>query len=215
MAPRGNAVRRASATLCAAAIVALAACGGGGRELVEYHDPGGRFVASLPASAQFTAAEPTADTSSGPGLLAGVLASPRQASGGTGVGIDLAQASGDQTSFQVLLLRSEGFESLDDMALFFLPSRDGFDIREQRDLDIEGDPGQLVVADVLRDGTAAASVAVVFSLGHAGVGSVIAAVFPTGTWASERDDFLAIVRSFRTDVSPAEAALPVGVPTAA
>lgn len=219
MARRGNPVGRVGVRAVAAALgIALVACGEGGRarDLVEYHDPGGIFAVSLPTASEFTVATPSSDSPESPGLLAGVLAAPGQTqTPAIGGGLAIGQGAGDRTSFQVLVVSAAGFESLDDMVTFFLAAQAGFDTRVREDVEVDGDRGRLIVSDVLRAGAPYAGLAAVFSLGHDGVGSVIATVFPPGDWGAERDGFLAIVRSFRTDVSPAETALPVGVPTAA
>ena len=201
-----------------ATALALAACGEGGRDraLVEYHDPGGVFAVSLPSGSEFTVATPSSDSPESPGLLAGVLAAPGQSpTPAIGGGLAIGQGAGDRTSFQVLVVSASGFESLDDMVTFFLDSQAGFDTRVREDVEVDGDRGRLIVTDVLQAGAPSAGLAAVFSLGHDGVGAVIASIFPPGDWAAEQEGFLAIVRSFRTDVSPAETALPIGVPTAA
>lgn len=200
----------------------VAACGAApARSLVDYHDPGGRFVASLPAANTFTVVPTRLETASTPGVLAGVIAeppalaspsaSPTSAIGGFGIG----PTSDDRTIFQALVVTTDGFTSLDDMTLYFLTNDSTFDVRETRAIRVAGEPGRLVVADYRAGDAATAGVAGAFTLGRDGVGYLIAAIFPPGTWAAQRADFLAVVRSFRSAVPPQEAAIPVAVPTAA
>lgn len=201
----------------------VAACGAApGRSLVDYHDPTGRFVARLPAENTFTVLATRMATASTPGVLAGVLAEPPalaspSASPSSVLGDRFAvdQTSDDRTIFQALVVTTEGFSSLDDMTLYFLTNDATFDVRETRAIRVAGETGRLVVADYLEDGAPIAGVAGAFTLGRDGVGYLIAAIFPPGTWAAQRTDFLAIVRSFRSAVPPHEAAIPVAVPTAA
>ena len=199
----------------------LVACGAGpGRDLVRYHDPKANFTAFLPAEDVITVLRPKLPTVGAPGVVAGVLAEPParatpSPSGGLGGGLSLAQTSADLTSFQALVVTTGGFSSLEDMTLFFLTSDTTFDVRTTRSIRVAGTPGRLIVADYLVDGTARAGVAGAFSLGRDGVGYLLAAIFPAGTWDAQRDDFLAIVASFSVRVSPQEAAIPLAAPTAA
>lgn len=211
------AARRLRVSLATTAIVASAisaGCGGAGspstREFVRYHDPNGVFIADLPATHVLAATEPRAEGQTAPGILAGVIAEPPgepSPSSGLGGGIALA-ADPDRTSFQVLVITSGGFESLEDMVLSYLTADPFIDVREERPTRVGGDPGLLLVADVLRDGAPTAGIAAVFSLGHGGTGVILASVFPPGTWDAERADFLRLLRSFRTDLAPGELALP-------
>ena len=195
------------------AVTVVAGCGGPTaptRAFVRYHDPDGVFVADLPAGHTLTPAEPRAEGQTAPGVLAGVIAEPPGApspSSALGGGTVLA-TDPDQTSFQVLVITTGGFESLDDMVLSYLTLDPVIDVREERPIRVGGDPGRLLVADVVRDGAPAAGIAAVFSLGHGGTGFILASVFPPGTWAAERADFLRVLRSFRTELAPGELAVP-------
>lgn len=217
--PNRATVRRRSDHLSVAAVIAsvavsaLAGCGGSvapTRDFVRYHDPNGVFIADLPAGHTLSPTEPRPEGQTAPGVLAGVLAEPPGApspSSGLGGGSALA-TDPDRTSFQIIVITSGGFESLDDMVLSYLTADPLIDVREERATRVGGDPGRLLVADVLRDGTATAGIAAVFSLGHGGTGVILASVFPPGTWESERADFLRMLRSFRTDLAPGEVAVP-------
>jgi hypothetical protein len=199
----------------------VAACGApSGRDLVRYHDPGAVFTALVPAGAAITVLEPRRATASSPGVLAGYLAEPpAQATpspaGGLGGGLALSQTAEDRTTFQALVVTTEGFSSIDDMTLYFLTGDTTFDVRLSRPIRVAGEAGRLIVADYVEGGSPVAGVAGAFSLGSDGVGYLLAAIFPAGTWEAERDDFLAMVRAFSVRVPPQEAALPVAVPTAA
>lgn len=199
-----------------AVVVSVIASGCGGtsssptREFVRYHDPNGVFIADLPATHTLTASEPRAEGQTAPGILAGVVAEPPGVptpSSGIGRGIALS-ASPDRTSFQVIVLTSGGFASLDEMVLSYLTADPLIDVREERPVLVGGDAGRLLVADVRSEGAATAGIAAAFSLGHGGTGVILASVFPPGTWDAERADFLRLLRSFRTDLSPGELALP-------
>ena len=207
--PRGSLVT----TAIVVAVIA-AGCGGTGssstRAFVRYHDPNGVFVADLPATHDLAPTEPQPEGQTAPGILAGVIAEPSgvpSPSSGLGGGIALG-ADPDRTSFQVLVITSGGFESLEEMVLSYLTADPLIDVREERPTRVGGDPGLLLVADVLRDGASTAGIAAVFSLGHGGTGVILASVFPPGTWEAERADFLRLLRSFRTDLAPGELALP-------
>jgi hypothetical protein len=216
--PNGATVppRRLRAFIAMAVAVAVVVTGCGetsspsAREFVRYHDPNGVFIADLPATHTLAATEPRPEGQTAPGILAGVIAEPPgvpSPSSGLGGGIALA-ADPDRTSFQVLVITSGGFESLEEMVLSYLTADPLIDVREERPTRVGGDPGLLLVADVLRDGAPTAGIAAVFSLGHAGTGVILASVFPPGTWDAERADFLRLLRSFRTDLAPGELALP-------
>lgn len=217
MSDRATSRRRLrAASLVAAAIAAtsaIAGCSGAPtstRDFVRYHDPEGVFVADLPAGHTLSPAEPRAEGQTAPGVLAGVVAEPPGAaspSSALGGGTALA-TDPDRTSFQVLVVTSGGFESLDDMVLSYLTLDPSIDVREERPIEVDGDPGRLVVADVLGDGATAAGIAAVFSLGHGGTGVILAVVFPPGTWEAERADFERLLRSFRTGLAPGELAVP-------
>lgn len=196
------------------AVVLMGACSESvrDRDLVRYVDPEARFTVRLPEGHAIRASEPVEASATSPGLLAGVIASPAEASpsaaGGLGAGIDLSSVDSDQTTFQVFLLASEGFDSLGDMTLYFLTADPEIDVVMDDPLHVAGDEGRLVVADLVRDGRIAVEVAAAFSLGHDGVGYLIAAVFPAGTWETERGDFLRVVASFEPDVPPSLTTLP-------
>jgi hypothetical protein len=74
---------------------------------------------------------------------------------------------------------------------------------------VDGEPGRLIVADIVRGGEVTSSVAAAMTLGDRATGYLIVAIFPPGGWDDERDDFERIVRSFRTDVPPGLETFPV------
>lgn len=200
----------ATAILAASAIAGCGGPSGPTRDFVEYHDPDGVFIADLPAGHTFAPTDPRPESQTAPGILAGVIAEPPGAaspSSALGGGTALA-TDPDETSFQILVLTSSGFESLDDMVLSYLTADPLIDVREERPTRVDGDPGRLVVADVFRDDVPVAGIAAVFSLGHGGTGFILASVFPPGTWEAERSDFLWVLRSFRVDLPPGELAVP-------
>lgn len=208
---RRGASRRRRAVAIAFAVLLAGGCGaGGGRAFVRYHDPAGVFVADLPAGHGLTPVDPVPEGQTAPGILGGVVAEPPGAaspSSGLGGGAVLA-TDPDRTSFQILVVTSGGFESLDDMVLSYLTADPLIDVREERPARVGGDPGRLVVAEVLRDGAPSAGIAVVFTLGHGGTGALLAAIFPPGSWEKDRVDFLRMVRSFRADLAPGELVVP-------
>lgn len=200
--------------LPATLLVALVACSGAsGRSFARYYDPQGLFAANLPAANDITVTPPQ-PSSSGPGILSGVIASPPQPSPSSqsalGGGLDLGQtASTDQTIYEAFVVTTDSFSSLADMTLYFLTRDPSIDVQLEQAIRFDGMPGRLVVADVVRGGNPAAGVAVALSLGAAGTGYLIAAIFPPGSWDGERSDFLRVVGSFRVDVPPGIATFPV------
>lgn len=190
----------------------LAACSGdAGRELTRYYDPEGYFSMSLPAENTITVASPRSG-GDGPGLLAGVVAQPPAPSPATEAGgaLDVTQTEEqDRTTYQALAVTTGGFDDLTDMGLFFLTADTGIDVQIDEAVTIDGHEGRLVVADVEDGGQPTAGVAVAMTLGTAGTGYVLAAVFSPGDWERERPDFLRVLRSFRADVPPGLGTFPV------
>lgn len=198
----------------AALVGAAAACGAGaGRALSPYHDPEGRFSVLLPIEDDVAPSGPQ-QAASGPGLLSGVVATPPQASpaSGTALGSSLtASADTDRTRFQILIVDGSGFASVGALSLYFLTGTDGFDVQIDRPTRLDGLPGRIVVGEATDGDRATAGVAAIFALSSDGtIGYVIASVFPPGGWGAEEDDLMAIVDSFRTEVAPALASVPVG-----
>jgi hypothetical protein len=201
-----------------AAIVALAgtlaACSSAsGRTFATYYDPQGLFRTELPVANSLTVA-PAQPSASGPGLLTGVIASPPQPSpspsDSLGAGTLLpTQQPTDQTTYEAFAYTTSSFTDLDQMTLYFLTGAPGVDVQAEQSLDVAGDPGRLVIADVSQSGAVAASVSVALTLGTHGTGYVIAAIFPPGTWDHERADFLEVVRSFHASVPPALESFPL------
>ena len=193
---------------------AFTACEGGeGRELARYYDPEGYFVTSLPAADDLvvTPPQPAVD---GPELLTGVVATPPQPSPapqpGFGRGFAVSQTEApDQTVFRAFAITTDRFADLGEMGLFLLTGDPATDVQVDDDIRIDGLEGRLVVADLKQEGTVTRSVAAAFTLGIDGTGFLVAAAFPPGGWGGERGDFLRMVESFRTRISPGLAAFPV------
>lgn len=185
---------------------ALAACSsGGGRSFARYYDPQGLFTANLPAANDITVTPPQ-PSSNGPAFLAGVVAAPPQPSPSSQSsigGLSLTQAApADQTVYEAFVVTTDSFPNLAAMSLFFLTRDPSVDVQVEQGLPIDGTPGRLVVADIRRNGQVSSSVAAAMSLGRDGSGYLVAAIFPTGGWDSERDDFLRVVSSFHAGIPP-------------
>ena len=185
-----------------------------GREFARYYDEQGMFALNLPAANDITVTPPQ-PAESGPGLLTGVVSSPpapspSPASGAFGGGIDVAaQGEPDQTIYQAFAVTADGFDDLDQMALYFLTGNPIVDVAVDDPTRVDGEPGRLIVADIVRSGEVTSSVASAMTLGDGATGYLIVAIFPPGGWDDERDDFERIVRSFRTDVPPGLETFPV------
>jgi hypothetical protein len=184
-----------------------------GREFARYYDEQGLFALNLPAANDIIVAPPQ-PAQSGPGLLTGVVSSPpapspSPASGAFG-GIDVAaQGEPDQTVYQAFAVTADGFDDLDQMALYFLTGDPSVDVTIDDPTRVDGDPARLIVADIDQGGEVTSSVAAAMTLGDGTMGYLIVAIFPPGGWDDERDDFERIVRSFRTDVPPGLETFPV------
>jgi hypothetical protein len=185
------------------------------RELARYYDPQGLFSAELPAAntVSVTAAQQGQGSSS---VVTGVVSSPPRPSAspssalGAPLGGMAAQApAGDQTLYQVLVVTTDSFPSVDAMALHFLTADPAIDVREERSITVGDDAGRLVVADVLRSGAPGAGLAAAFSLGTDGVGYIVAAVFPPGDWPQEEADFSRVVGSLDPGVPPGLTSFPL------
>jgi hypothetical protein len=195
--------------------VLVACSSSNSRDFARYYDPDGRFSTNLPAANDITVAPPQPAGASGPSIVAGVIASPPQpspsAQGGFGGGLgSLGQAqSADQTIYEAFLVTTDTFPSLSAMTLYYLTSDPSIDVQLEQAVDLGGSAGRLVVADAVRNGSAAASLAVALSLGHGGTGYLLAAIFPPGTWDHESADFLRVLGSFRSNVPPGLATVPL------
>jgi hypothetical protein len=185
------------------------------RELATYYDPRGLFSADLPAanSVSVTAAQ---RGGAGASVLSGVVATPPEPSPtaasdiGGGFGAIAQQApSGDQTLYQVLVVTTDAFTSVDAMQLAFLTGGPSVDVREERPVVVGRTEGRLVVADFTEGGAVRAGVAAAFTLGSDGVGYIVAAVFPPGEWDRERADFSRVVASLRPDVPSGLTSFPI------
>jgi hypothetical protein len=204
------------AALAVLAPVALVGCSSGkSRDFARYYDPEGLFSANLPADNDIAvaAAQPPSE---GPSVLTGVVSTPPapspSPSSGLGGGLaGLAQTTGqqDQTVYQALVVTTGTFQDLPQMALAFLTGNPVVDVQIEQDMRLGGNAGELIVADVVRDGQKVAGVATAFTLGQEGVGYIVFAIFPPGEWASERSDFLKVVGSFRSAVPPGMRAFPL------
>ena len=184
-----------------------------GREFARYYDEQGLFALNLPAANDITVTPPQ-PAQSGPGLLTGVVSSPpapspSPASGAFG-GIDVAaQGEPDQTVYQAFAVTADGFDDLDQMALYFLTGDPIVDVTIDDSTRVDGDPARLIVADIDQGSEVTSSVAAAMTLGDGATGYLIVAIFPPGGWDDERDDFERIVRSFRADVPPGLETFPV------
>jgi hypothetical protein len=199
---------RRNIVLLTLAAIALAACSSAsGRDLATYYDPEGFFSTRLPA-ANAISVTPPQPASTGPGLLTGVVASPPQPSPSpsTGLGgsslLGNSQAPTDQTIYEAFAFTTGSFQTLDDMAYTLLTGDPSIDVDEESNMPFAGKPGRLVVATASQNGTPAASIAAVMTLGSGGTGYLLAAIFPPGGWDGERSDFLSIADSFRPGVPP-------------
>jgi len=202
-------------TLAAAtgSLLLLAACGqADGRDLARYYDEGGLFTVNLPADNEIVVTPPQ-PAQDGPGLLAGVVSSPPapspQAGTAFGGGSLAPTEQPDQTIYQAFAVTSDGFEDLEQMALYFLTGDPVVDVVVDDRIRLDGEGAKLVVADVRSGGEVTASVAVAMSLGDGETGYLVAAIFPPGGWEDERSDFERVLRSFRARVPPGLTTFPV------
>jgi hypothetical protein len=201
------------------ALVLMAACAQDhGRDFARYYDDQGLFTVNLPEANDITVTPPQAASQGGAGLLTGVVSSPPAPSPtpaaaiGGGLGVDSTQQT-DQTVYQAFAVTTDGFDDLDQMALYFLTSDPAVDVVIDDPTRLDGDPGELVVADVRNGDQVNASVAAAMTLGDGSTGYLIAAIFPPGAWDDERADFERIVESFDSHVPPGFDSLPVGQQT--
>jgi hypothetical protein len=208
---------RRTAIATAVAAMALVACSTGkNRDFGRYYDPEGLFSANLPAANDIAVA-PSEPPSQGPSVLTGVVSTPPAPSpsptSGFGGGLtDLAaQTTGpqDQTVYQALAVTTGTFEDLPQMALAIITGSPIVDVQIEQEMRLGGTAGELIVADVVRDGQKVAGVAAVITLGRQGVGYIVLAIFPPADWANERSDFLKVVGSFRPGVPPGMRAFPL------
>jgi hypothetical protein len=184
--------------------VALVACSGGhGRELARYYDERGLFTLELPAGNDVVVTPPQ-PSNEGPALLTGVVSTPPAPSpqAQTVFGDFAATEPPDQTIYQAFAVTSDGFRDLDEMALYFLTGNPVVDVLIDDPVLLDGEPGRLVVADVLSGGEVAATVAVAMTLGDRQTGYLVAAIFPPGTWDDEARDFERVLESFSSEVPP-------------
>ncbi len=183
-----------------------------GREFARYYDEQGLFALSLPAANDITVTPPQ-PAQSGPGLLTGVVSSPPAPSpspaSAIGGGIDVASAEPDQTVYQAFAVTADGFDTLDQMELYFLTGDPIVDVVIDDPARLDGNPARLIVADIDQGGEVTSSVAAAMTLGDGATGYLVVAIFPPGGWDDERADFERIVRSFRTDVPPGLETFPV------
>jgi hypothetical protein len=208
-------MRRAPTLLVSliALLVSVACARGSEREFASYYDEQGLFALSLPAANDITVTPPQ-PAQSGPGLLTGVVSSPpapspSPASGiGGGLG-DIASAEPDQTVYQAFAVTADGFDTLDQMELYFLTGDPIVDVVIDDPARLDGNPARLIVADIEQGGEVTSSVAAAMTLGDGATGYLVVAIFPAGGWDDERADFERIVRSFRTDVPPGLETFPV------
>jgi len=201
--------------VCLIALPLFVACAReSGRDFARYYDEQGLFALSLPAANDITVTPPQ-PAQSGPGLLTGVVSSPpapspSPAAGGLGGGLNVAAAGEpDQTVYQAFAVTANGFDDLDQMALYFLTGDPIVDVMIDDPTRVDGNPARLIVADIEQGGAVTSSVAAAMTLGDGDTGYLIVAIFPPDGWEDERTDFERIVRSFRTDVPPGLETFPV------
>lgn len=208
---------RRTAIATAMAAMALVACSTGkNRDFARYYDPEGLFSANLPAANDIAVA-PSEPPSQGPSVLTGVVSTPPapspSPSSAFGGGLtDLAAQTTepqDQTVYEALAVTTGTFQDLPQMALAFLTGNPIVDVQVEEEMRLGGNAGELIVADVVRQGQKVAGVAATFTLGQQGVGYIVLAIFPPGDWANERSDFLKVVASFRPGVPPGMRAFPL------
>ena len=194
------------------AALALAACSQDtGRDFARYYDGQGLFTLDLPSANDITVAPPQ-PAEEGPGLLTGVVSSPPAPSpapqSGFGFGVTASEEP-DQTTYRAFAVTSDGFTTLEEMTLFFVTGDPLVDVLIDDRARLDGSPARLVVADVVNGGQVTASIAVAVTLGDGDTGYLLAAIFPPGSWDSERRDFERVLASFHSDVPPGLATFPV------
>ena len=191
----------------------LAGCSGSAtRPLERYYDPQGQFSAELPAANTVQVLQPRG-ASSGPSLVTGVSSLPATPSASPGAediagGLgNAATTSSDQTQYRVLVIAGGSYQTAQDVSLLQMEDP-AADLKVQEPVTIGGGRGLLIVADYAATGTTPAySVASGFMVSGP-LAYWISAAFPEGQWSGEEADFLEVLHSFRTNVSP-------GVPLAA
>lgn len=194
-------------------LLLLAACARESEsDFARYYDDRGLFAVSLPAANDIVVTPPQ-PAQRGPGLLTGVIASPPapSPSPASAIGSFDVAAGGepDQTVYQAFAVTADGFDDLDQMALYFLTGDPIVDVVIDDPARLDGEPARLIVADIERGGGVTSSVAAAMTLGDGVTGYLIVAVFPPGGWDDERTEFERIVRSFRSDVPPGLETFPV------
>jgi hypothetical protein len=201
------------------ALVLFAACAREqGREFARYYDDQGLFTVNLPEANDISVTPPQPAAQGGAGFLTGVISSPPAPSPtaapaiGGGLGVDSTQQT-DQTVYQAFAVTTDTFDDLDQMALYFLTGDPAVDVMIDDPTELDGDPGELVVADVRNGDQVNASVAAAMTLGDGETGYLIAAIFPPGGWDGERGDFERIVESFNAHVAPVFDTFPVRAQT--
>jgi hypothetical protein len=209
-------MRRTVIATALAAMALLACSTGKNRDFARYYDPEGLFSANLPAANDIAVA-PSEPPSQGPSVLTGVVStppapspSPSSAFGGglTDLTAQTTQPQ-DQTVYEALAVTTGTFQDLPQMALAFLTGNPVVDVQIEQEMRVGGNAGELIVADVVRQGQKVAGVAAAFTLGQQGVGYIVLAIFPPGDWTNERSDFLKVVASFRPGVPPGMRAFPL------
>ena len=173
---------------------------------------------NLPKANDIAVTPPQAAAQGGAGLLTGVVSSPPAPSPtpapALGAGFDPASSvEPDQTIYQAFAVTTDGFDDLDQMALYFLEGDPVVDVVIDDPMQFDGDPGKLVVADVRNGDQVNASVAAAMTLGDGSTGYLIAAIFPPGAWNDERADFERVVESFDSHVPPGFDSFPVNAQT--
>lgn len=201
-------------TLLALGSLALAACAQDeGPDLARYYDERGMFTVDLPSDNDFVVTPPQ-PAQDGPGLLTGVVSSPPapspQPQSAFGGGLVAPSDQPDQTIYQAFVVTSDSFEDVEEMALYFLTGDPAIDVLIDDRTVLAGQPGKLVVADAVSEGTVTAGVAVALTLGDGETGYLVAAIFAPGGWEGLQRDFEDVVASFRSEVPPGLMTFPLG-----
>ena len=204
-------MRKLSALVVVVASALTAGGGVGHRVVARDDDPAGRVSAVLPRDNQIRVLPPEAGgDQTGPQLLSGVQSVPVQPSPAEGLGGIGVEPLGtqDRTAYYVFAFTADLLQDEEDLARIYT-SQPGVDVKVQEPVRIGDHTGLLVVAESETQGGVRFSVASGFLLAG-DVGYWIAAAFPAGQWEAERENFLRVLSSFRTEVPPAVGTIPVG-----
>ena len=195
--------------IVAAAAALLSACGRTTPVLERYYDPRGYFSADFPAENVLQVIPPQ-EGAGAQEVVSGVASIPNQQSPQAGAGafggLPQPGAFSEQQGsvFVVYVLQARGLASVEDLAELHTDAP-GADVKLEEPIRVGGRPGVLVVADHEAQGASYSQASAFVLEGDAGYW--IAALFPQGAWEEEREGFLRLLRTFRTEVPPAITAL--------